>query len=119
MNWKEITNTNIVNEIQVKSQDIPVVIFKNSTRCGISGRTLQRFENDLDQENSILAEFYLLDIINHRDVSNNIAETFGVAHQSPQLLIIKDERCIFHTSHMDISFAETKKIIAETPEGKQ
>jgi len=119
MNWKEITDTNIVNTLQKKSQEVPVVIFKNSTRCGISGRTLQRFENEYDHENSGLAEFYLLDIINHRDVSNYIAENFGIAHQYPQLLIIKDEKCIFHTSHMDISFSETKKIITESLEGKQ
>ena len=55
---------------------------------------------------------YFLDLIAHRDVSNQIANTFGVMHQSPQLLIIQEGECIFTTSHWQISFEAIKSVIA-------
>lgn len=49
---------------------------------------------------------YFLDIINHRDISNQIAQDFQVHHQSPQLLLIKDGECILDQSHSGISLEE-------------
>jgi len=49
---------------------------------------------------------YFLDLIKHRDISNQIAEDFQVYHQSPQLLLIKDGECILDQSHSSISLEE-------------
>ncbi len=51
-------------------------------------------------------DFHYLDLINYRSLSNKIAETFGVNHESPQVLIIKDGTCVFDESHMGISMAD-------------
>ena len=49
---------------------------------------------------------YFLDLIKHRDISNQIAQDFQVHHQSPQLLLIKDGECILDQSHSGISIEE-------------
>ncbi|MDB5143865.1 MAG: ytxJ [Mucilaginibacter sp.] len=49
---------------------------------------------------------YFLDLIKHRDISNQIAQDFQVHHQSPQLLLIKDGECILDQSHGGISIEE-------------
>jgi len=54
-------------------------------------------------------EFYYLDIIAFRPISNEIANRFRVEHQSPQLLIINKGECTFHTSHLDISTSVVEK----------
>lgn len=46
---------------------------------------------------------YLLDLLVYRSVSNAVAEQLGVQHESPQLLIIKNGKCIYHASHLAIS----------------
>lgn len=56
--------------------------------------------------------FYFLDLISHRDISNLIAETFQVHHESPQLLLIKDGECILDASHSDISAEEVAEVMA-------
>jgi bacillithiol system protein YtxJ len=61
---------------------------------------LRQFENDFESNDQILP--YYLDLLNHRDVSNEIASKFSVVHQSPQLLIISKEKCIYNASHSDI-----------------
>jgi bacillithiol system protein YtxJ len=47
-------------------------------------------------------DFYYLDLIKHRDVSNAIASLFQVHHESPQILVIKNGECIYEESHYGI-----------------
>ncbi len=72
-----------------------VLLYKHSTRCFISSMAQRRL-NDWGSEHLPL---YYLDLIRYRDVSNSIATRYSVQHQSPQLLWIKDGKCIEHTSH--------------------
>jgi bacillithiol system protein YtxJ len=88
------------------SHQKPVAIFKHSTRCSISRMALKQFENEFDLEGSVMP--YFLDLINYRDISNEIATRFEVYHQSPQLLLIKEGKSIYDASHSDIDALELK-----------
>lgn len=98
--WRQLTDLGLLNEIDELSNEKPVLIFKHSTRCSISRYSLKQFENEFDLEDRIIP--YYLDLLNHRDISNAIAERFGVFHQSPQIIVIKDGKAIFDTSHESI-----------------
>jgi bacillithiol system protein YtxJ len=87
MNWNALTDLEQLNEIISLSNEKPVVIFKHSTRCSISRMALKQFENEFDLSDKVTP--YFLDLIAHREISNGIA-SFGVMHQSPQLLLIKE-----------------------------
>jgi len=47
-------------------------------------------------------DFYFLDLIKYRPISNKIAKDFKVYHQSPQILVIKNGECMYHESHSGI-----------------
>jgi bacillithiol system protein YtxJ len=49
-----------------------------------------------------ITDFYYLDLIKHRSISNKIAEDFAVQHQSPQVLLIKNMECVYEESHSEI-----------------
>ena len=98
--WRQLTNLGQLNEITAASVEKPIVIFKHSTRCGVSRMVLRQFENEFNREEAIIP--YFLDLLEHRDISNAIAERFGVVHQSPQLIVIKDGKAVYNTSHSDI-----------------
>lgn len=51
---------------------------------------------------------YILDLISFRDVSNAVAQTFQVYHESPQVILIKDGKAIYDASHMQVSFEALK-----------
>ncbi len=108
MNWTQLQSTDQLNEIK----NLPgySIIFKHSTRCSISMMAKRRFELDWDDlpENLPL---YFLDLIQYREISNQIAQLFNVYHESPQLLLIKDGECILDQSHGDISIEETLEVI--------
>jgi bacillithiol system protein YtxJ len=100
INWLALTSVSQLDEIEDASNSKLVVLFKHSTRCSISRMALRQFENDFESNDQILP--YYLDLLNHRDISNEIASKFSVVHQSPQLLIISKEKCIYNASHSDI-----------------
>jgi bacillithiol system protein YtxJ len=55
---------------------------------------------------------YFLDLIQHRDISNQIAQLFQIHHESPQLLLIKDGECVLDLSHGEISVEEALSVLS-------
>ncbi len=51
-------------------------------------------------------QFYYLDLLNYRTISNAIAEKFSVYHESPQILLIKNGECTYDESHGGIRMEE-------------
>lgn len=103
MNWKQLDNLSTLDEIDALSNTKPIVVFKHSTRCSISSMAKGR----LDREPTIESvDFYYLDLIKHRDISNFIAEKYKVHHESPQVLLISKGECVFDESHNGITMAE-------------
>ena len=100
INWIPLTAMDQL--IAISKSTKTVGIFKHSTRCGTSMMVKRRFESDFQLEAEDM-DLYYLDLIAHRDISNELASKFNVIHQSPQLLIIKDGKCIYDDSHMFIS----------------
>ena len=101
VDWILLTNEDQLYELLQVSQLKPVMLFKHSSSCGISAMVLKRFENKLQNKNE---DYYLyfLDLIRYRDISNLIANKFGVLHQSPQLIVIKKGKVVDHSSHYGI-----------------
>lgn len=58
-------------------------------------------------------EFYFLDLIRYRSISDQIAEEFNVRHQSPQVIVLRDGQVIYHTSHHLINAEVLRKTLAD------
>lgn len=103
MNWIPLTTSAQVALIKEKSRETPQVIFKHSTRCSVSSMVLSRLERSDVPANG---DFYYLDLIAYREISNQLATDFKVHHESPQVLLIKGGECVYDESHMAISMEE-------------
>jgi bacillithiol system protein YtxJ len=102
--WKNITTIEELETAIKTSFDKNVLIFKHSTRCIISKTVLRNFEDDATKDANEKIEFYFLDLLEHRNVSNEIANKLNVEHQSPQILLISNGKCFFNASHEAIDF---------------
>jgi bacillithiol system protein YtxJ len=100
MNWQNLENIEQLSKITQQSENTSCVLFKHSTKCSISNVAWQRMKNASLPEN---AEYYYLDLLAHRDISNAIAEKFSVHHESPQVLLIKKGECTYTESHLGIT----------------
>jgi len=107
-NWQELNSEAQIDALKEASFHRPQFIFKHSVRCGISAHLLEQMK----ASTSSLADMYdlhYLDLIAFRNISNKVADTFGIPHQSPQAILIKDGEAVHHASHFSI---ETEKILA-------
>jgi bacillithiol system protein YtxJ len=102
MNWIPLTEEKQLDELTEKSRTSPQVIFKHSTRCGTSSMVLSR----LERAEAPQIDFYFLDLIRYRNISDHIAERFHVYHESPQVLLIKNGECVYDESHIGIRMDE-------------
>ena len=109
MEWNSLTTLEQLTRIQQDSGRRPVIIYKHSTRCGISSMALHRLERDWQSEEMQAADVYFLDILRYRDVSQAVSAAFGIRHESPQLLLISEGRCVYDASHMMISYPALKQ----------
>ncbi|MFY7908117.1 MAG: bacillithiol system redox-active protein YtxJ [Emticicia sp.] len=106
MNWNNLTEENQLEEIKQESYNQPVMILKHSTTCSISATALSRLERSWKDEVAKDLKPYYLDLLKLRPISNKIAQEFGVEHESPQILIIKNGQSVYDASHFDIRFDE-------------
>ncbi|MBA2611222.1 MAG: bacillithiol system redox-active protein YtxJ [Bacteroidetes bacterium] len=110
MNWNQLTDIKQLDIIDQESAAKKILLFKHSTRCSISTAALGRTERKWNDGLSEKIKPYYLDLLVHRDISNAIAERYGVAHESPQALIISNGKCIFSQTHMEISVDEMVQV---------
>lgn len=108
--WKELNEVNQLNKIEEESNQNPALIFKHSTRCGISRMALNRFEKNFDVDTDKI-DIYFLDLLAHRDISNEIANRFKIYHESPQMIVIKEGKAIYHASHSQIDANDLKQFV--------
>lgn len=104
MNWINLESESQLNDILKVSLSQTILIFKHSTRCSISDSAKNRLERQWNSEKANNVNVYYLDLIAFRSVSNAIASKLNIEHQSPQVLLIKNENCVYDASHLNIKF---------------
>jgi len=97
-----LTSTADIDEAVAASGTIPQVLMKHSTRCPVSSYALTEVLAAQEKAGDA-ARFQVLDLLEHRDVSNDMAERFGVRHASPQVIVLRDREVVADASHGDIT----------------
>ncbi len=108
--WIPLNDIQQLNHIEEKSKTKTQVIFKHSTRCGISRMVINQFVDGYNLTEKDL-DLYYLDLLSFRDVSNEVGYKFQVVHQSPQLIVIKNGVVVAHDSHGAINRIELELFI--------
>ena len=99
MQWQALTTEEELKKLLEKSHSKPQVIFKHSTLCSISSVIKKRLETGTVPEH---IDFHYLDLLAHRSLSNKIADDLDVYHESPQVLLLQNGKCVFDESHLVI-----------------
>ena len=109
--WIELTSSEQLKQAIESSVENAVILFKHSTRCSISSMAKSRFESNWNTELSKVSIYYL-DLIAHRNISNEIAELTGIEHQSPQAIVLKNKEVIYDASHSEISAKAIENLLS-------
>lgn len=108
MDWQMLDSEEKVTKIIALSESKPQIILKHSISCPTSAMVKSRLERSPVIEQ---ADYYLLDLWHNRSVSDLVAHRFGVRHESPQILIIRDGHCVYYESHYGITADAIKSSI--------
>ena len=97
----ELRRKQDLEQLLERSNKDPILIFKHSTQCAVSDAALDEFNSFTSDVEDLDCGLVL--VIEHRDVSNAIAEQLNVRHQSPQAIVVEDGRSIWNASHWSIT----------------
>jgi bacillithiol system protein YtxJ len=91
-----ITDTKSFEELTERSRERPVVIFKHSLTCPISSAAYEQMEK-------FQGEVALVEVQLARALSAEIENRFGVAHESPQVIVLSKGQVTWNGSHFKIT----------------
>jgi monothiol bacilliredoxin len=89
------------------------VLYKHSPICPTSGFA---YEEMLAFRRLSHVPVYLVDVIRHRRLSRALAERIGVAHASPQAIILHEGVPAWHRSHFDIEAKAMSQVVLHLSE---
>ncbi|MFB9761279.1 bacillithiol system redox-active protein YtxJ [Ectobacillus funiculus] len=108
MEIKKLTSIDEMN--QFVQQSGKHLLFKHSTTCPISAQAHEEFQAFVKDTNTSAA---IVLVIEDRPVSNQIAEQFGIKHESPQIFLLEDGQVRWNTSHWKITKEALKEAVGE------
>jgi bacillithiol system protein YtxJ len=72
-------------------------VFKHSTTCPVSARAAREIEASRTD-----LPIYRIDVIEQRDLSNWVAQRYGITHESPQLILLNDGKVRKVWNHFEV-----------------
>lgn len=87
------------------------LLFKHSLTCPVSAEAHEQYEKFI-AGNEQLKTAYLA-VQEARPLSNYVAETFDIKHQSPQAILFKNGKPVWNESHWRITYDSLGKAVAE------
>ena len=109
----EITSIDELKGCLDETTEKAAFLFKHSTACPISSRAHARVSAYLASAPSGIPEFRMVKVIESRSVSNAVAKELGVAHESPQIILVIDGKAVWSATHHQISSESIAQAIEE------
>ena len=108
----ELRDTGSLNCFLAEANGSPVVIFKHSNSCGVSGRAFAEMTK-LDRAVGIVT------VQKARAVSDEIEKRTGIGHETPQVLIIARGKVVWTGSHGQVRAAVVEAAVREIGDSKE
>jgi bacillithiol system protein YtxJ len=85
-----------------ESRERPVLLFKHSRTCGVSCEALDELHAHVGRSDE-RAAYKLITVQSHRRLSDEASARFGIRHETPQAILLRDGRPVWSASHFRIT----------------
>lgn len=94
-----------LDELLADSTGAPLLLFKHSDRCGTSFEALDEIlaHRALRRRSEQAVRYAMVTVQDNRELSNAIAERFGIRHETPQVLLFRNGQLVWTASHFRIN----------------
>jgi bacillithiol system protein YtxJ len=106
----KVTDIPAFDELANRSKERPVVIFKHSLTCPISAAAYEQMA-EFD------GEVALVEVQRARDVSNEIEHRLGLAHESPQAIVLRNGQVVWNASHFKVTADAVAEAVRAASDG--
>lgn len=90
------------------------LLFKHSTRCPISARAFTEYRSFVEQNPEVATGW--IDVIQDRDLSQEVARRTGVGHESPQAFVLEAGEAAWTASHSAITHRALEASVSPSTE---
>jgi bacillithiol system protein YtxJ len=97
----ELTSSEEISEMLERSHIGPVLLYKHSISCPISGYAWYEVQDCLGLDEDAPA-CYRVTVQYHPDISRDIAERLEVIHHTPQVIIVRAGKASYVATHWQI-----------------
>ena len=111
----ELTNHEGIGEMLQRSHVGPVLLYKHSVSCPISGYAWYEVKDCLELSDDA-PTCYRVTVQFHPEVSRDIAETLDVIHHTPQVIIVRDGKASYVASHWQIRKQTLQRALVSAPD---
>jgi bacillithiol system protein YtxJ len=105
---RDLTSPNDIDDLLREPE---AVLLKHGARCPISAAAREALDDFAADHPD--ARVYRVEVTEHRALSDDLAERLGVAHESPQALVLRGGRPVWRASRLDISAAGLARALRE------
>ncbi len=102
----ELLDVDSLDRFLAQSNDDPVIIFKHSDACPISARAYA-------QMTELERPVGLVTVQKARALSDEIEKRMGLAHETPQVLIVSDGKVAWTASHGQVEAEAVEAALEE------
>ena len=88
------------------SHERPVILFKHSLTCPISGAAYQEMSN-------LESDISLIVVQRARDVAREVETRTGVRHESPQAIVLRRGEAVWNASHWRVTSEAVEAAVRE------
>jgi bacillithiol system protein YtxJ len=105
MQLRNIATEAELDELIEASKTAPVLLFKHSNTCSVSARASGQIDRFLSSEHATPFTAAVVVVQTARSLSDRIEERFGIRHESPQAIVLRDGKPVWSASHWDVTEA--------------
>ncbi|WP_211745353.1 bacillithiol system redox-active protein YtxJ [Paenibacillus sp. Marseille-Q4541] len=109
-----MTSIEQLNDGIALSSEVPLLLFKHSTRCPISAHAYDEVLTYLQGHPADKVNYSIIYVVEERSISMEAAERLGVRHESPQAILVKNGSPVWHTSHSHITSSGLSAVLSES-----
>lgn len=99
-------------EALAQSEETPVLIFKHSSTCPVSGQANTEMTELVEDED---VQVYRVVVQDHRSVSDEIEADLDVRHETPQAILLHEKEPVFDTSHFNVTADRLREELRRIP----
>ena len=105
-----LSNVGELDAAIAESLERPVLVFKHSRTCGVSCEAMDELRTHVERAEPGVS-YKVITVQSHRGVSDEATARFGIRHETPQAILLRDGRPVWNASHFRITAKHLDTIV--------